>query len=475
MKVDGFRGLNAISVDFPFPIMAISGANGSGKTTLMHLAGCAFGSDGQSAFSPYLKTYFPVSVADPYPFRDDCKVEYKFVEHGAGEGGRQRRLTLSRRDDARWEGYKRRAKRSVVYLGMSYFLPKFEKTDLSIYSAGTLRLEGESILPREVTSAISSILKTNYDNSFEYSVGTSRKSINLVGLERKGTKYSENNMGFGEARVAYLVRHIEKSPPGTLFLLEEPEISLHGDAQRRLIRYLIEACFNFDHQVIMTTHSRDILAELPSSALVYLQRGIKGNTEVLPAIGAYEASGLLGNSAEVKRVVLVEDSVAEALVKGSLRKFNRTPFLRTMSIVQGGDRASIERLATSLRKIDHTRVTIVLDGDMRSNSSSASPASSGNDFSTSGSEVSLFLPGELPPEKEIVQCQSVVKGMSDLYAVDISNTVAATPDHHNYFREIAYSVSEEEVSVLDRAVELYWNEFEEKAKDLALNIVSSFD
>lgn len=470
MHIEGFRGLKSVSVQFPFPIVAISGANGSGKTTLMHLAGCAFANSGVSSFSPYMRTYFPVSVADPHPFGENCKVEYKFIAGDQGVEGRSRRLTISRRSGAKWEGYKRRVKRHVVYLGMSYFLPKFEKSDLSIYSAANVDLQDESPLDDRITRQIGRILKTNYDSAFEYTVGTLQKSVTLVGLERRGARYSENNMGLGEARVAYLVKEVEQAPKGTLFLLEEPEISLHADAQRRLMHYLVEACFDNDHQVLLTTHSRDIMAELPPKSLVYLQRNLEGDTEVLPSVSAYEAGGLLGSGPGGKRIVIVEDSVAETIVRESLRKANRHPFIKTISLVQGGDRSSILRLAESLRKIDNTEVAVVLDGDMRPKQNGAAEVP---DSASEGTAV-LYLPGSEAPEKEIVADTAVVQGLNEMYAVDIADVAASASDHHNYFREFAISASTTEEQCLSRAVEFYLKSKSEESALLAASLVEAF-
>ena len=46
-------------------------------------------------------------------------------------------------------------------------------------------------------------------------------------------------MGFGEGRVLYIVDKLESAPQQSLFVLEEPETSLHENAQYELAKYLL--------------------------------------------------------------------------------------------------------------------------------------------------------------------------------------------------------------------------------------------
>ncbi|MCD7975894.1 MAG: ATP-binding protein [Tannerellaceae bacterium] len=42
IKISGFRGISNLSMDFEYPITAISGLNGAGKSTIAQLIACAF-------------------------------------------------------------------------------------------------------------------------------------------------------------------------------------------------------------------------------------------------------------------------------------------------------------------------------------------------------------------------------------------------------------------------------------------------
>jgi ABC-type enterochelin transport system ATPase subunit len=71
MQVCGFRGISNLTIDFDFPITAISGLNGAGKSTIGQLATCGYrmptGSVNYKRF--YVAQLFPVSVADRILYR----------------------------------------------------------------------------------------------------------------------------------------------------------------------------------------------------------------------------------------------------------------------------------------------------------------------------------------------------------------------------------------------------------------------
>ncbi|MBK6463529.1 MAG: ATP-binding protein [Myxococcales bacterium] len=55
--------------------------------------------------------------------------------------------------------------------------------------------------------------------------------------------------------VVSLVVQVRAQKKETLILLDEPEVSLHPAAQKRLLHFLLEECRKQHHQVVFTTHS----------------------------------------------------------------------------------------------------------------------------------------------------------------------------------------------------------------------------
>ena len=89
-----------------------------------------------------------------------------------------------------------------------------------------------------------------------------------------GSAYSGYHAGSGQTTIAEFLR-VDPNQYG-LVMIDEIETSLHPRAQRRLIRDLAELCRERDLQIILSTHSPYVLAELPLEARLYLMQGQSG-------------------------------------------------------------------------------------------------------------------------------------------------------------------------------------------------------
>ena len=78
---------------------------------------------------------------------------------------------------------------------------------------------------------------------------------NLPQVRRGESTYGEPHMGAGEQKVIRLIQALEAAKPRSLILLEEPEITLHPDAQKGLAWYLMSLARRKGHQIIVATHS----------------------------------------------------------------------------------------------------------------------------------------------------------------------------------------------------------------------------
>ena len=110
-------------------------------------------------------------------------------------------------------------------------IPKVERKDLSIYGAKNLQFTEKREIDPDVIQKLARILGQKYDDVAFQGVSHKNKESEVGIATRLGYSYSENNMGFGEGRVLYTVDKLENSPEHSLFILEEPETSLHENAQ----------------------------------------------------------------------------------------------------------------------------------------------------------------------------------------------------------------------------------------------------
>jgi hypothetical protein len=140
-------------------------------------------------------------------------------------------------------------------------------------------------------------------------------------LKTQGLAYTEAFAGSGEFAVVRLVVDLVGAKPGSLILLDEPEVSLHPGAQERLMSFLFERVKKLKHQVVIATHSPGIIRWLPPEAIKVLVVDPLSGKVRLPSqsSAAEEAFFYLGEPIAGKVTVIVEDELAKHIVLKALR------------------------------------------------------------------------------------------------------------------------------------------------------------
>jgi predicted ATPase len=441
LEIRGFRGVAELALTFESPITAFSGLNGTGKSTIAQLFTCGYRKAVTAALPRYyVKDFFPVSAADPEPFTADAQVVYTYcVEKGADP----QRVTVSRKFKE-WSGYKRQPERSCYYIGFTQFIPKVERRDLSIYGGRTLELGESKPLSAEAAENVAGILALPYENLDFTEVTHSSRRAELAMATRNGRRYSENHMGFGEGRVVYMVNTMESAPTQSLFVLEEPETSLHGDAQRRLARYLVEVSIRRGHQIILTTHSAAMLSEFGRDSVVYLQRQPDGTIKAATGLSTYQIDSYLhGDPDKKKAVICVEDTFARHLAIEIVRRCD-SHLLAGSKVLPIGSAQDISSAVALLRNAG-LRAVGLLDGDM-----------------PDADTYVNSLPGDQAPEKIVFGDPAVEEHFAnDPYSVSIAELLTGVADHHGYLRAIADRLMLEESYVATEACRVYAASHEE--------------
>ncbi len=407
IRICGFRGIADMRIEFEFPVTAFSGLNGAGKSTVGQLAICAYRkpSTGAHYRRYYVKDFFPVSVADPSPFEPNARVEYSYETN---QPNAQQTVTVARALKE-WSGYKRQPEGYAFYVGFTLYIPKVERRDLSIYRGSSIDLRATRAIPTEVRAKVGSILNQPYDDLVFQGIGHKNREVELGLATRYGSKYSENNMGFGEGRVLYMVDLMETVPEQSLFVLEEPETSLHEDAQFQLTRYLLDVCDRRHHQMILSTHSSVILEALPPEARKLLLRDSSGVIE-FPRISATRARSILSKGQKRGLTVCVEDAFAKLVLTEILRRADPA-LLKAVAIEPIGDKAAV---LNGIRLLDHLSINAigVRDGD------------SGAD----AAKKIFKLPGTKSPELEVFETEKVQKHLVETYGVSVEDFLSIHPD-----------------------------------------------
>lgn len=435
IHIKGIRGVADLQLDFRFPISVISGANGSGKSTFAHVALCAHSQSIPAAKKFNISHFFFQSDIDQGLFTDDAEV-ISYLTWPQSPSPRYSRIY---RKIDRWRGYDRRIARGIVYIGLLVYLPKVERRDLSVYARTRLRRGLRTPVSDQVRSFINSVLATRYTSVDVQNLHDRYREIDIFCVSRGASaSYSESNMGLGEGRVIKMITEIEGAPPKSLIVIDEPEIALHEAAQSRFSHYLAGAADRLGHQFIITSHSHALIGELPTEALIYIDR--RGGRVVAVEGATYrEAKALLSNNS-AENTVWVEDDVAKSVLDNILRRIDPTFVSSVKVCVLSGGEAGIKASMKSLSKLGIGRIA-VLDGDQ-------APID----------EIGvLTLPGTDCPEREIFACKSVKSMLIKDYGVadtDIQH-IKDSVDSHSWFYDIAELCGDLVENIRVKAVSTY--------------------
>jgi predicted ATPase len=418
IQIEGFRGISNLEFKVEFPVTAISGTNGSGKSTIGQIAVCGYRKPVTDKIYKrrYVKDFFPQSDSlDPNPFTTEAKIIYKYATNTRTP----QQLTIARKN-VEWSGYKRQPERHCFYVGFAAYIPKIERRGISIYNSKSLELTERRDITEDIKQKVANILNSDYDEIWFQGITAKEKSNEIGMVSRYGYSYSENNMGFGEGRLLYIVDLMENEPDNSLFVLEEPETSLHGDAQYKFIKYLMDVSNRKGHQVILSTHSATMLEALPPEGRKFLTRDRTG-VKILDRISAYRAKSILADGHEKALTICVEDPFAQSLLTELIKTF-RPGIIKNLQIAPVGDKKAVGKMIGRLRELQ-IRSIAVRDADVGENVQ----------------EKLFCFPGTLSPEKEVFLNQEVQTELNASHNIDIQEILNTSEnlEHHDFSKRIS--------------------------------------
>ncbi|WP_295850298.1 AAA family ATPase [uncultured Xylophilus sp.] len=404
------RGVTPFEINFDYPIAAIAGKNGAGKSTLIAIASCAYHNIktgyklARRTNSYYTFSDFFIQSADEKN-PTGIQIWYGFAvnnlspedyPNGKGLGYQVRKKSQG----GKWNDYDERLEKCVVFLGIERIVPHSERSQSRSYSKSfkNIKVQGWE---NDVKIIVGKILEKNYD---EYRL-LSHSKYNLPLVQVKGVVYSGFNMGAGENALFEIFSTIYASGGNALIVIDEIELGLHAEAQKRFMKELKSACLKKQTQIICTTHSAEIFNNLPDEARFYLEC-INNKTKVTRGISADFAMAKMGGSAKKEIQILVEDDIAQAVIAAALNAQTRT---RVDVLRIGSASAMARQLAAAYVRQDATKMIAIFDGDQRkleednighAKNMAETPKADFNDWITGRM---AYLPGETWPESWLIQ------------------------------------------------------------------------
>lgn len=197
-----------------------------------------------------------------------------------------------------------------------------------------------------------------------YSKGSFNKPAKTILIEEEGLNYSEAFAGSGESRIILLVNDILKADKHSLILIDEPEISLHPEAIEKFKIFLLQEILKNQHQVIISTHSSNLVRGLPKESIKLLSFNT-GKINIIQDVEYSEAFYDIGERIENKNIIFVEDKLSKYIVEYFFTKKmeNRWTDKFAIQIAPGGVDTIITQSIFSAAISNQKNIYFVLDGD----------------------------------------------------------------------------------------------------------------
>lgn len=422
------RGLKPCSMRMEYPISVIAGKNGSGKSTLLAMACCAYHNN-SAGYRPsdHNKTYYTFSdffiqTADELKI-EGIEIKYKSINRWRetatkktydGEGLQKR----FKKKGGKWNKYQTRASRNVIFSGIQRIVPPGERKTEKTYSSRFQSIKFDEVNKQKIIEIASKILAKKYDSLDLRKVDRRR----LFVVDRNKSHYSGFNMGAGENAIFTLLIELFSAGKNTLLVVDEIELGLHEEAQRRLIEELKKVCNDLHCQIICSTHSAIIIDSIPPEARFFVE-STENKSEIYSGISSAFALGRLSGGREKELFIYTEDEVGKSVVNASISQEIRE---RIQIIPIGSDQAVLKQISSKYRE-GKLNCLAFLDGDKRKNHETAKKQVLNHlegivddDFDEWLNKRLCYLPGNEWPEKYLVKMGKnyVIEELIPLWKID---------------------------------------------------------
>nr|BFE64989.1 hypothetical protein GCM10020063_095150 [Dactylosporangium thailandense] len=456
------------TVDFQ-RVTALTGSHGTGKSLLLRTVEALFGYATPTMVPPFIRigdsTYerdrlggvFEVTVMTP----EGCLTRRVNVGDTA-----ERRLETWR--DAEVDDAPLTANWWPSYCGPIYAFAELNNLEDYIRTEDRLSDCKHSNLSPEDLRGLKNILGRSYDRVTVYTFPTESADdlghdypIPLVFAEHGGKVIDSSKMSTGELWVHYLLWFLREAEEGTFVLIDEPEAFIASRGHRALADEIARYCLRKDLQLLVATHSPDILSRFPLSHVRMCIRSSE-KIEIVRPTSLVQLRDAVGVESAVRGLVLVEDDMAVHVLRSVLGDFD-VSLTRELEIVPAFGEANVIAGLRSFESSSRIAVVAVLDGDQR-NSIKDSPRL-------------FFLPGKRSPEDELLDLTK--NGLERLAGIigrpvtDISATLSnlAGLDHQYQLRKLAEELGVPESFIRHALVKTWLNRPE--IRNAASNLVDA--
>lgn len=345
IKVQRFRRLKDLEINFEHPVTIISGTNKIGKTSLLLLMACShenFKKIDSTKPTPTVRNHYWNDVLS-FTKHENVGVDYAYeIDWRIGEKrnkGSGKRLARTKS----WSGLGKKSKgrtnakikdREVRLIDLERLLParSFSNSLLrkTFYTSATP-------LSDDISQAYCYIFDLPLSADFEISEASGHVNKKCYLINDGTNTYSSYNAASGEESLINLLRDVFESPKNSLILIDELEAGLHPSIQRRLAEIIQFVSWEHKKQFIITSHSPTLIEAFPTKSRKFIEFHNE-KYETTSGISPQAAMSKMDAIGHPLIRLFCEDDIAEFLIKKRLVEQNKTSknFDRLFQILRSG-------------------------------------------------------------------------------------------------------------------------------------------
>jgi predicted ATPase len=440
LKINEFRHITNLDINFDHPITVISGTNKIGKTSLLLLIACS-----HQNFQKYDSTK-PETILRKHSWRD--------VLSFTGYETAARRYSYElfwRVGTVNRQGEGKRATGRQSWTGLGKSSNDLTRINAKIRDKQVRLIDLERLLParnfsnslmRKIFAARQVRLDQDIEQAFNYifeipnpveiyKIGSHINKVAYLITPTGGSEpYSSFNAASGEESLINILVDIFETPTDSLIMIDELEAGIHPNIQRRLADIIQYISWHHKKQFIITTHSPSLLSAFPQKSRKFIDKTPAGLYEVISSIPVNTAFSKMDSKAYPLVQLYCEDTEAEFIIRNILIQINRTRkhFDRLVNIIISGAIHEVKNdYIRHKRNYPQMRLKMgfccVFDGDYKDDPNYSS-------YHNNPDEHTFFLYPYLAPEKFLVRAYLISNPHQQL------NTALVYSDHHALFQEM---------------------------------------
>ncbi|HHC6503694.1 TPA: ATP-dependent endonuclease [Vibrio parahaemolyticus] len=312
LKINKLKNFDDFEITLPLErgLYAITGTNGVGKSTLMSLLAKPF-------LPKVLETYFGKSAT--------TESEVLYTVNGSVE-----KNTFS---NGKWNTQKvsGEVKLRGFYEGSVIHGTRFSDANVSAIKNASNVLDRDLADADEFVKEQLSFILHGFGDKYDTLKKIKHRDLAFKKFKFRGVPYfmqydghlvSQFSMSTGESLLVSLLHFINNTvirnddqKSTKLIFIDEVELALHPSSLKRLIDLLRQLSKEYNLAVYFSTHSIELVRNIASENVYYLQPGVFGDIEVInPCYPAYATRSLYDHDG-YDFLILVEDELAKYIVK----------------------------------------------------------------------------------------------------------------------------------------------------------------